>query len=50
MNNYDVAGILTTYAQHARYAKNTEQLREVVRRLKEELDLRKIRIESEPPA
>lgn len=21
MNNYDVAGILTTYAQHARYAK-----------------------------
>lgn len=47
MNNYDVAGILTTYAHHARYAKNTEQLRDVVRRLKEELDLRKIRIEKE---
>lgn len=45
MNNYDVAGILTTYSYHARNAKNTEQLRDVVRRLKEELDLRKIRMD-----
>lgn len=47
MNNYDIAGILTTYSYHARNAKNTEELRNVVRRLKEELDLRKIRIEKE---
>lgn len=45
MNNYDVSGILMTYSQHARNCKNTEQLRDIVRRLKEELDLRKIRIE-----
>lgn len=26
MDNYDVAGILTTYAQHARYAKTRNSL------------------------
>ncbi len=45
MNNLDVAGILRTYSEKARHAKNTEQLREVVREVKQELDLRKINMD-----
>ena len=47
MDNLGVAGVLQTYAEKARNAKTTEKLREVVRELKTELDLRKIRIEEE---
>lgn len=47
MNNLDVSGILMTYSYHARNAQNTKQLRDVIQRLKEELDLRKIRMEKE---
>ena len=47
MDNLGVAGILQTYAEKARNAKTTEKLREVVRELKTELDLRKIRIEED---
>lgn len=42
MNNLDVAGILRTYAEKARLAKDTEKLRDIIRELKQELDLRKI--------
>jgi hypothetical protein len=42
MNNLDVCGILQTYALKARNAKNKEQLKEIVRELKNELDLRKL--------
>ena len=45
MNNYDVSGILQTYAERARKARDTKQLREVIKELKEELDLRKVHIE-----
>lgn len=45
MNNYDVAGILQTYAEKAIRATTTKKLREVVRDLKEQLHLAKIQIE-----
>ena len=44
LNNFDVAGILTTYAKHCGNARDTEKLRDFVRKLKAELDLRKIKI------
>ena len=44
MNNLDVAGILRTYSEKARLARDTEHLRDIVRELKEELDLRSIRM------
>ncbi len=47
MDNLGVAGILQTYAEKARNANTTEKLRDVVRELKMELDLRKIRIEED---
>ena len=42
MNNLDVAGILTTYAERARKARSKEHLKEIIRELRQELDLRKI--------
>ena len=44
MNNLDVAGVLRTYSEKAAKAKNTDLLREIVRDLKQELDLRKIKM------
>lgn len=46
MNNLDVAGILATYSLKAKAAKSTEDLRELIRDLKHELDLRKARVEN----
>lgn len=45
MNNLDVAGILTTYTMKATNARNTQRLREIVLKLRSELDLRKINME-----
>ena len=45
MNNLDVAGILMTYSLKAKETKNTEDLRDLIRDLKQELDLRKVRVE-----
>lgn len=42
MNNLDVAGLLQTYAEKARKAKSEKKLKELVKELKKELDLRKI--------
>ena len=42
MNQYDVAGILTTYAASARNARDKEHLKDIIRELKQEVDLRKI--------
>ena len=42
MTKYDVAGILSTYAKKARLSNNTKQLKDIIRDLKSELDLRKI--------
>ena len=47
MNNLDIAGILRTYSEKARRAKSTEQLREIIRDLKQELDLRKVRMDND---
>lgn len=44
MNNFDVAGILTTYALKVSTARNTEHLRAIVRDLKSDLDLRKVKM------
>lgn len=44
MNNLDVAGILRTYSEKARRAGDTKQLRKIIRELKDELDLRKIKM------
>lgn len=42
MDNLDVAGILTTYAERARKARSKENLKDIIKELKKELDLRKI--------
>lgn len=42
MNQYDVSGILRTYSEKTRHAKDKEQLKDIIRELKQELDLRKI--------
>ena len=42
MNNLDVAGILMTYSEKARKAKNKKRLKEIIKDLKREFDLRKI--------
>ncbi|MCB6310082.1 hypothetical protein LI216_10195 [Mediterraneibacter glycyrrhizinilyticus] len=42
MNQYDVAGLLMTYSTKARYARDKEHLKDIIRELKQELDLRKI--------
>lgn len=47
MNNYDVSGILQTYAEKARKAETTEKLRDVVRDLKRQLLLANIRVEED---
>lgn len=47
MNNLDVAGILKTYAEKAAKARNTYHLRNIVSDLKQELDMRKIKMEVE---
>lgn len=46
MNKYDVAGILRSYSEKVRYARNEEHLKEIIRDLKHELDLRKIKGDS----
>ena len=46
MNKYDVAGILRSYSEKVRYAKNEEHLKEIICDLKHELDLRKIKRDS----
>ena len=44
MDNFDVAGVLTTYAEKARKANSTKKLKEVICDLKSELNLRKIKV------
>lgn len=42
MDNLDVSGILMTYSEKASRAINKKHLKEIIRDLKAELDLRKI--------
>lgn len=43
MNNLDVAGVLRTYSEKASKAMDEKQLKEIIRELKKELDLRKVK-------
>ena len=45
MNQWDVSGILMTYSEKVIKSETTKQLKEVIKNLKEELDLRKIKFE-----
>lgn len=47
MNNFDISGILKTYSEKAAKAKTTKQLRNILRDLKQELDLRKVKMVGE---
>jgi hypothetical protein len=43
MNNLNVAGLLRTYSEKCANARNDEHLKELVRRLKQELNASEIR-------
>ena len=43
MNQYDVAGVLRTYSEQIAHAYSKERVKEIIKELKEELDLRKIK-------
>ncbi len=43
MNNLDVSGLLQTYAEKCRKARNKEHLKEIIRDLKKELNSDEIR-------
>lgn len=43
MNQYDVSDTLRTFAEKARAANNEKELKDIIRELKKELDLRKIK-------
>lgn len=45
MNQYDVAGILKTYSEKCSKCSDTKRLRKLVKELKSELDLRKVRVD-----
>lgn len=45
MNQYDVAGLLQSYAERVRKAENEAQLKRQIKNLKKLLDLRTIRLE-----
>ena len=47
MNNYDIAGILQTYAEKAIKADTTKKLKNVVRELKGQLLLANIRVKED---
>lgn len=43
MNNFDVAGLLMTYAEKCRNASNSEKLKDIIRDLKMEFDAKEIK-------
>lgn len=45
MNQYDVSGLLRTYAEQCSKCTNTEKLRAFIKELKHELDLRIIKVD-----
>ena len=42
MNKYDIAGLLMTYAEQISKCRNKEQVKKLVKRLREEIDLRQV--------
>ena len=47
MNQFDVSGILMTYSQKVKHARDEEHLKDNVRELKKELDLRKVTFDNQ---
>ena len=45
MNKYDIAGTLKTYAEKVSRARDVKHIKELLKELKQELDLRKIKEE-----
>lgn len=45
MNQYDVAGILKTYSEKCSKCSDTKRLKKLVKELKSELDLRKVKVD-----
>lgn len=45
MNQFDVAGLLRTYSEQASKATTEIKLKEIIRELKKELDLRKVKLD-----
>ena len=45
MNQYDVAGILKTYSEKCSKCDSTRKLKEIVKEWKEQLDLRRIKVD-----
>ena len=45
MNQYDVAGILRTYSEKCSKCDNTSKLKEIIKELKQQLDLRRIKVD-----
>lgn len=45
MNQYDVAGILRTYSEKCSKCDNTTKLKEIIKELKQQLDLRMIKVD-----
>lgn len=45
MNQYDVAGILRTYSEKCSKCDNTRKLKEIIKELKQQLDLRRIKVD-----
>jgi hypothetical protein len=43
MNKYDIAGLLKTYSEKCLNARNSEQLKEIIRELKSELNVDEIK-------
>ena len=42
MNKYDIAGTLSTYAQKVLLARNSKHIKEIIKELRKEIDLRKV--------
>ncbi len=42
MNQFDVSGIMMTYSEKVKNARNDERLKDIIRELKRELDLRRV--------
>ena len=45
MNQYDVAGILRTYSEKCSKCENSKKLKEIIKELKQQLDLRRIKVD-----
>lgn len=45
MNQYDVAGILKTYSEKCSKCENTQKLKETIKELKQQFDLRRIKVD-----